>query len=83
MLYKQEHRGRIHLYWSIDDIIANRVSIGKLDDIQSIISIFFGNKSRNKSAILKILKIFERFNLVDFLSQDKRKILAEIKEITG
>lgn len=82
MLYKQEHRGRIHLYWSIDDIIANRVSIGKLDDIQSIISIFFGNKSRNKSAILKILTVFERFNLVDFLKQDKRKVLSEIKQIT-
>lgn len=81
MLYKQEHRGRIHIYWSIDNNILERISIGKLDDIQSIITIFYSNKSRNKRAIRKMLVVFNRLNLVDFLDQDKRTVFKELNEL--
>lgn len=81
MLYKQQHRDRTHLYWSSTDKIHDRISIGKLDEIEQIIAVFFGNQSRNKKAILEILKVFERFNLIEFLEQSKKTILSEITDV--
>lgn len=81
MLYKQEHRGRDHLYWSKSGKLSERISIGKLKEIEQILQIFFGNKSRNKRSIRKLLILFDRRNLVSFLDQDKRVVLNQIKAI--